>query len=124
MKYNVFALCIVLLTAAPISYAGSSADNDTAVVLINPFVVPDGKLDEALAMWELARDFLKDQPGYISTELHQSLSPDAPYRLINVAQWESAALFKAAIARMHASKILPSIEGVKPSPQLYTVVRN
>lgn len=39
-------------------------------------------------MWEMARDFLNDQTGYVSTKLHQSLSPDAKYLLINGAEWK------------------------------------
>lgn len=94
------------------------------VTLINPFTVPKDKLDEAIISWERARDFLKQQPGYISTKLHQSISPDAQYLLINVAEWETSDDFKAAIAAMRADSAFPPVEGVVPAPALYTVIRN
>ena len=113
-------LCAVGLLAAG---AAHSEDQAVPVVLINPFVVPADKLDESLALWEQARDFLQREPGYISTILHQSVSGDAQYRLINVAQWESAESFHAATARMRETANLPRIEGVSFEPALYTVVR-
>ena len=67
-----------------------------SVVLINTFTVPVEQIDATIAMWEIARDFLKTRPGYISTKLHRSLSPEAKYLLINVAQWESPEAYKAA----------------------------
>lgn len=110
--------------ALSISISGwAYSDNESTVVLINPFTVPPDKLEETITMWEQARDFLQKQPGYISTELHQSISPDAQYRLINVAQWESPELFMAATKKMQQEAGLPRIKGVKPAPQLYTVVR-
>ena len=109
-------LCITLSGCA-------HSENAGPVVLINPFTVPADKLGETIAMWEQARDFLQTQPGYISTELHQSLSPDAQYRLINVARWESPELFVKATKQMQQEAELPRIQGVTPAPQLYTIVR-
>lgn len=94
------------------------------IILINPFTVPKSELDNTVKSWESARDFLSQQPGYISTELHQSLSPNAEYRLINVAKWRSAEEFKAATAAMQKNGAFPPIEGVTASPALYKVIRN
>lgn len=96
---------------------------NNAIILINPFVVPEDKLGETIAMWEQARDYLQTQPGYISTTLHQSLGPDATFRLINVAKWESADAFKTASKKMAAEADLPKIEDVVPNPALFTVIR-
>ncbi len=102
----------------------SQTSNDgTPVVLINPFTVPSDKLEEAIVLWEQGRDFLREQPGYISTALHQSLQPDAQYRLINVAKWESMEAFNAANAKMRSAGVLSPVEGVTNSPALYTVIR-
>lgn len=97
--------------------------DQNAIVLINPFVVPEDKLDETILMWEQARDYLQTQPGYISTELHQSLGPDATFRLINVAKWDSAKAFKAASKKMGAEAGIPKIDGVIADPSLFTVIR-
>ncbi|AUQ63434.1 antibiotic biosynthesis monooxygenase family protein [Phaeobacter inhibens] len=89
---------LALITALSLSLGLSPAQADEStqnVVLINTFTVPADKLDEAIAMWDAAREFLHTQPGYISTKLHQSLSGDAQYQLINVAQWETPEAYQA-----------------------------
>lgn len=113
-----FALTM-MLSAAPV-YADDHSEN---VVLINTFTVPSSKLNEAIAMWDSARAFLETQPGYVSTRLHQSISPDARYLLINVAEWESPEAFQNATTLMRQQGNLPRIEGVVPGPQLYSVIR-
>lgn len=98
-------------------------DQPGGIVLINAFTVPAEVLDEAIVMWVTARDFLRTQPGYKSTKLHQSISPDAKYLLINVAQWESAEAYRKATGLMRDRALLPKVEGVVPGPGLYTVIR-
>lgn len=99
------------------------AMEDKPIKLINPFIVPEQELAATIAMWDKARGFLETQPGYISTELHQSLSPGAQYRLVNVAVWKDAASFQAAMTKMREKVDLPRIEGVLPHPELYQVIR-
>lgn len=86
---------------------------DNVLTLINP-----------LLMWEQGRNFLQEQPGYISTALHQSITDDARFRLINVAKWESAETYMAATKKMRASPDIPKVEGLIPNPALYTVIRD
>lgn len=93
------------------------------VTLINLFTVPPGFEEQAIAAWEVARDFLSQQPGYISTELHQALSPEAPHALINVAKWESAEDFGSATTAMRQDAAVPVVAGVRSAPQLFRVVR-
>jgi heme-degrading monooxygenase HmoA len=100
-----------------------SEQEDDVVTLINPFIVPQEKLEETIIMWEQARDFLQQQTGYISTSLHQSIEPDSRYRLINVAKWKSIEAFKAASTKMRAEANLPRIEGVQGEPALYNLIR-
>ena len=42
------------------------------VVLINPFEVPKGREEEALAFWDRVAAFMRRQPGYIATRLHKA----------------------------------------------------
>jgi len=119
-KLPAFITAIVLAFSLTPAKADGQADT---VVLINTFTVPAEAIDDAIAMWEMGRDFLMTQHGYISTKLHRSLSVDARYLLINVAEWESAEAFEAATTLMRQEAILPRIEGVIPGPQLYTVIR-
>ncbi len=96
---------------------------EAKVVLINVFEVPEGKVNEAIKMWETARTFLKAQPGYISTELHQSLDNSARFQLINVAEWEDAESFKNATEAMKKSGNLPKIDGLVGNPSLYKIIK-
>lgn len=74
--------------------------NPEPVVLINAFEVPEAEDETFLAGWERQRDFLTRQEGYLSTRLHRSLSPDASFRFVNVALWESAQAFRDATSRL------------------------
>ncbi|SNZ01174.1 antibiotic biosynthesis monooxygenase family protein [Flagellimonas pacifica] len=97
--------------------------NSEHVVLINPFEVPEGKLEESIKYWEACRDFLKKEPGYISTELHQSIKDDAKFELINVAVWESPKAFMEASKKMGKELGVAPTEGLKANPSLYTIIR-
>jgi|GEM_PF-406363 len=94
-----------------------------AVTLINVFEVPAGKLDETVAMWERARDFLQTRPGYISTALHRSILPDARFQLVNIALWQDAESFANATAAMGREAGLPPVEGLAFNAALYRIIR-
>jgi heme-degrading monooxygenase HmoA len=94
--------------------------NTGPVVLINLFEVPASADAGFVAAWERARDFLAGRDGYESTQLHQSLGPDADFRFVNVAHWQSAAAFQDATSRPE----FPGREVAFPShPGLYQVIR-
>jgi len=68
-----------------------------AVVLINPFHVPDDEDDDFRAGWERARDALRGRDGYLGTRLYRSMEDDARFRFVNVAPWRSPQDFMAAL---------------------------
>jgi heme-degrading monooxygenase HmoA len=115
LKAAALAAAVTLASAAPAA---------AEVTLINVFEVPAGKEDAVIAAWETARDFLRQEPGYVSTALHQAVTPDARFALINVAVWESAEAFRRATARMQAAGVFPEIEGLRFTPALYRVIRS
>lgn len=94
------------------------------ITLINPFEVPQGKLDESVIYWEACRDFLKKEPGYISTKLHQSIKDGSKFMLINVAVWESPKAFTEASRKMAKELGVAPPEGLKANPSLYTEIRD
>jgi heme-degrading monooxygenase HmoA len=73
--------------------------NSEPVVLINAFEVPEGEDEAFLQGWERSRDFLATQAGHLSTRLHRSLSPEADFRFVNVALWESEQAFRDATSQ-------------------------
>ena len=64
------------------------------VVLVNLFTLD--KTDEAalLQAWTDDAQFMRRQPGFISTQLHRAIGSGCTY--LNYAIWESNAAFRAA----------------------------
>lgn len=117
MKYlTTAATALFLFTGAAL------AEDAKDVTLINVFEVPQDQYEAAIDLWTQSRDFLQKQPGYISTALHKSLSPDAKFQLINIAKWESADAFKAATKAMRETSGIKPVEGLKYTPGLYQVI--
>ena len=85
-----------------------------SVVLINPFEVPAGQEAEFLKQWSEAAEHLRHAPGFLSTQLHESLDPQARFRFINVAEWESPQHFQAAMR----AEAFQEIARRMPSPPL------
>ena len=97
--------------------------NTGPVVLINLFEVPAGADEGFIAAWERARDFLQAQEGYRSTQLHQSLSPDATFRFVNIGRYESPQAFQAAVSQPGFRQAAAAIQH-RAHPSLYEVVRH
>jgi heme oxygenase (mycobilin-producing) len=94
-----------------------------SVILINPFELPEGTDEEAfLRGWERAADYMREQPGFVSTRLHRALQPDARFRFINIAEWASPQDFQAALGSAQFREIAQG--AVAGSPSLYEVVRS
>ena len=64
------------------------------VILVNLFALD--KVDEQafLKAWREDALFMKQQPGFISTQLHRAIGDSPTY--LNYAVWESTAHFRAA----------------------------
>ena len=92
------------------------------VVLINPFEVPEDKDEEFLAEWEAAKAFMERQPGYIATRLHRSLVPNARFRFINVAEWETVESFQTALNHPEFTKLREATPFAH-FPAVYEVIR-
>ena len=125
MKSYLLILSLPILLAGCLANASDPMKTkiEEHIVLINPFTVPEGKVEESIVFWEKARDFLKEQPGYVSTKLHKSLKPDATYELVNVAVWESAEAFMMASQKMREELVVHPVEGLMSDPSLYQVIR-
>ncbi len=89
------------------------------VILVNIFHVAESEIPALLAAWEADANWMKQQPGYISTQLHQGIAGSTVF--MNYAVWESVAQFRsafshpdfqAALARYPASAVA--------SPHLFT----
>jgi heme-degrading monooxygenase HmoA len=64
------------------------------VILVNVFQVSEADIPALLKAWENDANWMKKQPGYISTQLHQAIGGSTLF--LNYAVWESVAHFRAA----------------------------
>lgn len=64
------------------------------VILVNMFQVEKAQIPDLLKAWENDANWMKKQPGYISTQLHQAIGGSTLF--FNYALWESVAHFSAA----------------------------
>src|SRR5690349_4418539 len=70
---------------------------DMGVILINPFDVPAGREDEFIERWDAAAEYMRRQPGFRWTRLHQAVTPNPKFAFVNVAEMDSNEQFLAAI---------------------------
>jgi len=85
------------------------------VVLVNLFTVAEGDIPALLAAWEKDANWMKRQPGYISTQLHRAIGRSGMF--MNYAVWESVAHFRAAFTNpefAHALGAYPSSAIAQP----------
>ena len=66
------------------------------VVLVNVFLLDEADEPTFLEAWRDDAEFMKRQPGFISTQLHRAIGDNPTY--LNTAVWESTAAFRAAFA--------------------------
>jgi len=92
-----------------------------SVVLVNAFEVPHSQEETFLADWQHAANWMRQQPGFVSSRLHQSLDPDAEFRYVNVAEWESADHFRKAAASPEFQRRISGM-AARAHPALYRVV--
>jgi heme-degrading monooxygenase HmoA len=78
--------------AVPIQQQLQSTANP--VVLINLFTVPEADIPQLMAAWENDANWMKQQPGYLSTQLHRAIGGSNMF--LNYAVWESVDHFRTA----------------------------
>jgi heme-degrading monooxygenase HmoA len=64
------------------------------VVLVNVFTLDRADEETFLKVWQDDARFMKQQPGFISTQLHRAIGDSPAY--LNYAVWETNADFRAA----------------------------
>ena len=71
-----------------VTYAQQLHHDDGPVVLINQFTLAPDDTERFLQVWADDAAFMKQQPGFISTQLHRGTAGSTTF--INMAIWESA----------------------------------
>ncbi|MEO1109128.1 MAG: antibiotic biosynthesis monooxygenase family protein [Pseudomonadota bacterium] len=76
------------------SLADQMETDEGPVVLINLFTVDAKDEDALLAAWSHDAEFMKSQPGYISTQLHKGIANSSTF--VNYAVWQDVQSFRQA----------------------------
>ena len=77
-----------------VGFVSQLADEDGPIVLINTFTVAPHDVEALLTAWAADAAWMKQQPGYISTQLHRGTTGSSVF--INTAVWESASALGTA----------------------------
>lgn len=80
------------------------------VIVMNKFNVGPGEVEEFLKVFAETTKVFKQQPGFISAQLHQGIAGSSTF--INYVVWESIAHFKQAFDkpefRTNMANVLPN----------------
>jgi len=77
-----------------VTLAEQMQSDDGPIVLINVFTVAPEDENILLKAWAHDADFMKQQAGYISTQLHKGLAGSSTF--INYAVWQDVESFRNA----------------------------
>jgi heme-degrading monooxygenase HmoA len=89
------------------------------VVLLNTFQVAESEVPALLRAWENDANWMKKQPGFISTQLHRGIAGSTVF--MNYAVWESVAHFRAAFNHPDFKKAMEHYpSSAVASPHLFT----
>ncbi|ANT53939.1 antibiotic biosynthesis monooxygenase family protein [Mesorhizobium amorphae] len=93
----------------------------SAVVLVNLFTLDKADEQTFLQVWQDDAAFMKQQPGFISTQLHRAIGDSPTY--LNYAVWETTAAFRAAFTHpQFRAKISAYPSSAVASPHLFQKV--
>ena len=91
------------------------------VILVNTFAFDPADEAAVLRAWTDDAAWMKQQPGFIATQLHRAVAGSSMY--LNYAVWESVAHFRAAFSHPDFRTRLGAYpDGVIASPHLFTRV--
>jgi heme-degrading monooxygenase HmoA len=92
-----------------------------SVILLNKFTVKPQDVDEFLKVFSTTTEFFKQQPGFISAQLHRGIAGSSTF--FNYVVWESVGHFKQAFNRPEfRSRMADVLPYVVMSPHLFKKV--
>ena len=79
---------------ALVTLADQMNSEEGPIVLVNLFTVDAADEEALLKAWAHDADFMKAQPGYISTQMHKGIAGSTTY--LNYAIWQDVESFRNA----------------------------
>jgi heme-degrading monooxygenase HmoA len=96
-------------------------DINGPVILFNRFTVNPEDVDGFLKAWTDDATIMKQQPGFISTQLHRGIAGSTTF--INHAVWESVAAYRNAVNKVGVRSRLSNYpDSTIVSPHLFKKV--
>ena len=103
---------------AAVTLAEQMETSEGPIVLINLFTIAPEEEEELVKAWAHDAEFMKEQPGYISTQLHKGLAGSATY--INYAIWQDVESFRNAFTQPEFQKRIAAYpSSAVASPHLF-----
>jgi heme-degrading monooxygenase HmoA len=104
-----------------VAYVQQLQDDGGPIVLVNVFNVAPEDAERLVGVWADDAAFMKQQPGFISTQLHRGTGGSSTF--VNVAEWESAwALGEAFRSPEFQSRVARYPDSVVASPHVFEKV--
>jgi heme-degrading monooxygenase HmoA len=105
--------------AAP--FAKQLGDERGPIVVMNVFRVSPQDEDVFMEAWTVDGEFMKRQPGCISTQLHRGIA--GSHTFVNVVHWESTAAFRTTASNPDFQARLSRYpDSAVASPHIFTRV--
>jgi heme-degrading monooxygenase HmoA len=95
------------------------------VTVLNLIAMPAKAADAFVDAWPANSAALADAPGFRGTRLLRAISPDDPYQVVNVAQWDSVEQWRTALSGVQSDserRRLAEAAGITPQHFFYHVV--
>ncbi len=94
------------------------SNEDGSIVLINVFTIDAADEEALIEAWAHDAQFMKEQPGYISTQMHKAIGGSTTF--LNYAVWERVVSFRAAFTNPEFQKRIGRYpESATVSPHLF-----
>jgi heme-degrading monooxygenase HmoA len=101
-----------------VTYMEQLRADDGPIVLINVFNVAPEEAARFLEVWAEDATYMKQQPGFITTQLHRGTAGSSTF--VNVAEWESAGALGRAFASPEFQQRMGQYpDGVVASPHVF-----
>ena len=101
---------------------GAEEGPDAPVTFVNAFELPAGRVEEFLAHWRARAELAAGAPGFRDARLHRALDPHTRFQLVNIAHWDSAEAWRAAVDDPRFRRLLSASPGFAVAhPALYQV---
>ncbi len=101
-----------------VTLANQMETEEDNIVLVNVFTVDKSEEEALVKAWSHDADFIKAQPGYISTQLHKGIGGSSTF--INYAVWENVESFRNAFTNPEFQRRIADYpESAVASPHLF-----